>query len=73
MRLVAVPADADPHAVFGTENLLDTNSRASKCLDVCNEFRQPAGDRFGAPQLAQVVVVAESERGNPPLAFKFAK
>ena len=32
-----------------------------------------AGDRFGPLQLAQVIVVAEAERGNPPLAFEFAE
>jgi hypothetical protein len=62
-----------PHAVFGTENLLDPGCSASECLDVCNDFRQPGGDRFGPLQLAQVVVVAEAERGNPPLAFEFAE
>jgi hypothetical protein len=30
MRLVAVPADANPHAVFGTENLLDPGAKAAR-------------------------------------------
>ena len=42
MRLVAMPTDADPHAVFGTENLLDPDCGPSERLDVCNEFRQPS-------------------------------
>src|SRR3954464_8115789 len=70
MRLVAVPADANPHAVFGTENLLNSGCRASEGLDACNDFRQPGGDRFGALQLVQLIIVAEAERSYPPLAFK---
>jgi len=70
LRLVAVPADANSHAIFGTENLLNAGCPASVSLHVCNDFRQPAGDRFSALQLAQVVVVAEAEHGHPPFPFK---
>jgi hypothetical protein len=73
VRLVAVPADANSHAVFGTENLLNAGFPASVSLHVCNDFRQPAGDRFSALQLAQVVVVAEAEHGHPPFPFKLAE
>ena len=73
IRFVAVPADTNPNIMFGTENLLDAGCRASECLDGSNDFRQPGQNRFGPLQLAQVIVVAEAGRGNPPLAFEFAE
>ena len=70
MWLVAVPADADPDVVFGTKNLPDSGFKAAECLDFRDSLCQPVGNRFGPPQLTQGVVVAEAERGDPPIAFE---
>ena len=72
MRLVAVPADANPNVVFGTENPLDPGRMASECFDGPNNLRQRGRKVWPAP-MWQVIVVAESERSNAPLAFEFAE
>src|SRR5882757_6230847 len=71
MRLVAMPTDADPDVVFGTKNLLDSGFKAA--VDLRDSLCQPVGNRFGPPQLTRGVVVAETERGDSPIAFELAK
>ena len=73
MRLVAVPADADADVVFGAKDLPDPGCRGRRMSRPSDDFRQPGRDRIGPLQLAQVIVVSEAERRDPPLAFKLAE
>ena len=73
MRLVTMPADADPNVVFGAKNLLDPSCGAAECFDLPDNLRQPRRDRFGPLQLPQRVVVSETERSNSPLPFELSK
>ena len=63
MRLVAVPADADPDIVFGAKDLVHTSRRqTAKCLDGAGDRCQPARNGIGFLNSAlERVVVAETE------------
>ena len=73
MGLVAVPADADADVVFGAKNLPNSCRGAAERFDFLDRLCQPVWHRFGPLQQTQVIVVAEAERGDPPLTFELAE
>src|SRR5258706_2857343 len=73
MRLVAMPADADPDIVFGAKHLPDPGRWPAKRLDLLADRIQPIRDRFGLLQSPQRVIIPDPERRPPPLAFILPK
>jgi hypothetical protein len=65
-----MPADAAPDVVFGAKDLSDSGSGATKHFDFRGDLIQPGWDRFGPLQLPQGVVIAKTERSDPPLPLE---
>ena len=73
MGLVTVPADADADVVFGAKNLPNSCLGPAERFDFLDSLGQPAWHGFGPLQQTEVIVIAEAERGDPPLTLELAK
>src|SRR4051812_31489544 len=73
MRLVAMPTNASPDIIFSAQYLPNLRGSSAECFDLLHDLRQPRRDRLGNLQTPQRVVVPESERSYPPLAFELTK